>query len=143
IAHIPRGPADERPMPQPLSVLVVDDSPEVRMLTRIALEVDGGFRVVGEATDGSDAIDLAGERQPDLILLDLAMPGVDGLTAIAELRERSPGSVIVVVSALAASRLPSAVLDRGAHAFIHKGGPPRQLIARLRDALARASTPDP
>ena len=126
---------------QPVSVVVVDDSAEVRMLTRIALEVAGGFEVVGEAEDGAAGIEVAAECRPDLIVLDLVMPGIDGLRAIDGLRRRSPESAIVMVSAFDSQPLSNAALDRGADAFISKDASPRQLADRLRDALAEATAP--
>jgi CheY-like chemotaxis protein len=123
----------------PVSVVVVDDSPEVRMLTRIALEVAGGFEVVGEAEDGAAGIEMAAAHRPDLIVLDLVMPGVDGLRAIEGLRRGSPESAIVMVSAFDSQPLSNAALDRGADAFISKEASPRELADRLRDALAEAT----
>src|SRR5206468_12486078 len=85
------GPMSER-------ILLVDDHP----LTRSALAgllTQHGFDVIGEASDGEEAISRAGELSPDLILLDLSMPGVDGLTALPRLREAAPSCEVVVLTA--------------------------------------------
>ena len=79
--------------PDEISVLVVDDQRLVRAGFRAILEVEPDLRIVGEAADGLDAIDLVAKRSPDVVLLDIRMPGMDGLTAarriIAETDSRS------------------------------------------------------
>lgn len=67
-------------------------------MVRIALETDGRFRVVGEAGDGVEAIELAGSLEPDIVVLDISMPRMDGLTAIPEIHRLSPKSRILVLS---------------------------------------------
>jgi PAS domain S-box-containing protein len=99
-------------------VLLVDDAASVRALLRATLEQSGAFDVVGEAGNGDAAVALAEQLRPDVIVLDLAMPGVDGLTALPELARRAPGATIVVFSEAIGDE--ETALERGAHAVVHK-----------------------
>ncbi len=81
-------------------VLIVDDEPAVRELLRLALELEGGFAVVAEASDGLQGIDLAREHQPDLVLLDLLMPGMGGLEAVEHMARVAPAAKVVVLTAI-------------------------------------------
>jgi len=81
-------------------VLVVDDDARLREVIGLALQFDGSFEVVGEARDGSEAIIEAGIHQPDLVLLDLAMPRMGGREALPHIREVAPASKVVVFTAL-------------------------------------------
>lgn len=85
-------------MPQQIRVLLADDVADLRTMVRIALEVDGRFRVVGEACDGIEAVELANSLKPDIVVLDISMPNMDGLEAIPEIHRLSPGSRILVLS---------------------------------------------
>ncbi len=79
-------------------VVLVDDVPEVRRLVRTALRFRGGFEVVGEAGDGSQAVRLAGEQLPDLMVLDLGLPDIAGREVLTQVRAQSPATRIVVFS---------------------------------------------
>src|SRR4051812_50094816 len=85
-----------------IRVFLVDDVTELRMLVRIALEEDADFEVVGEAANGRDGVEGGAEAQPDVVLLDLSMPDMDGLEAIPLMRKRAPKARIVVLSATSA-----------------------------------------
>lgn len=82
-------------------VLLVDDAPDLRTLLQVALERDGRFVVVGEAADGAEAIDLASELQPDIVVLDQMMPVMSGLEAMPRIRQVAPGAKVVLFSAIA------------------------------------------
>ncbi|HVF14485.1 MAG TPA: response regulator, partial [Acidimicrobiales bacterium] len=79
-----------RPFASFLRVVIADDASAMRALLRRMLEDSAAFDVVGEAGDGEEAVRLAGALHPDLVILDVAMPGMDGLTAIAGIRRESP-----------------------------------------------------
>ena len=80
-------------------VLVVDDEPDIRLLIRLLLRNDKRFTVVGEACDGESAIEMAAAHKPDFVLLDIAMPGVNGWAALPQIRESVPGCRVVMCSA--------------------------------------------
>ena len=101
-------------------MLLADDYPDLRELMRFQLE-RAGFVVIGEATDGQEAVDMAKALSPDVIVLDLAMPKMDGLQALPTLRETSPGSKVIVVSGFANGLMADRVLAAGAARFVEKG----------------------
>lgn len=105
----------------PIRLVVADDTPEVRFLIRVALEADGRFTVVGEAENGREAVALIDAERPDAVVLDLAMPVMDGLDAIPLIAGAHPETKIVVLSAFDAHQMQKAALDRGAHAYVEKG----------------------
>jgi DNA-binding NarL/FixJ family response regulator len=113
------------------SVLLADDTADVRILMRSLLELGGHFTVVAEASNGEEAIEKAEVHRPDLVLLDLAMPVMDGLEALPEILRRSPDSKIAVMSGFARDRLADQALQLGAHGYIEKGIPTRVLVERL------------
>ncbi len=83
---------------QPIGVLVVDDSATVRAVMRRLLSADPAIRIVGEAVDGQQAVELARQLEPDLIVMDLELPGMDGLAATREIRRHRPVAVVVVTA---------------------------------------------
>jgi DNA-binding NarL/FixJ family response regulator len=112
-------------------ILVVDDHP----LTRDALTsllAQGGFDVVGEAGDGAEALELAHTLQPDLILLDLTMPGMDGLTVLPRLRSAAPRCEVVVLTASGTEENLLAAIRGGAAGYLLKSEPPERIIEFLR-----------
>jgi DNA-binding NarL/FixJ family response regulator len=112
-------------------VLIADDVDDLRALYRHVLEVSGLFTIVAEAGNGRHAIEMASEHQPDLVILDLAMPEMDGAQALPEIIEASPGSRVVVLSGFAERSLGPMVRTAGAAAFLEKGITPDRLIAEL------------
>jgi signal transduction histidine kinase len=114
-------------------VLLADDTAAQRLLIRHVLEASGRFVVVAEAEDGRSAIDAASLRQPDLTLLDLSMPGMDGLEALPLIRQAAPSTVVVVMSAFNRTRAAAAAVELGASAYIEKGCGPDELVAQLTE----------
>src|SRR5437773_4603829 len=111
-------------------ILLVDDHP----LTRSALAgllVQHGFDVVGEASDGEEAIDSAERLRPDIVLLDLSMPGVDGLTALPRLREAAPDCEVVVLTASSTEENLLSAIRAGAAGYLLKTEPPERIAAFL------------
>lgn len=121
-----------------LEVVLADDTKEYRTLLRIILEQHGDFAVVGEASNGEEAVDLVCDLQPDAIVLDLAMPVMDGLQAIPLLRECSPGTAVVVLSGFARGQLDHVALARGAAAYVEKGEAFSRIADTLLEVTARA-----
>ena len=113
-------------------VLVVDDAANLRELLTVLLDVEDDFEVVGTAADGAQALDRADALEPDIVLLDLAMPVMDGLQALPALRARLPRARIVIFSGFEHEALAREALDAGADAYIEKGTSVMQLVARLR-----------
>lgn len=126
----------------PIETLLVDDVERFRRLVARSLSSTGTFKVVGEAGNGEDAIDQAVELEPDLVLLDLSMPRMDGLEALTEIRRRVPGVHVVVLSGFSAHRLEGVVEDQGALAYIEKGIEPNDLIHKLHGLLLNGQPPD-
>lgn len=121
----------ERAAQPPLRVMLVDDTADVRLLVRMLLAERGGVEVVAEATNGLEAIDLAAALQPDLIVLDIAMPELDGLSALPRLREASPESRIVMLSAFPRASQEAKALAAGAVAYVEKTVATEELVDDL------------
>lgn len=116
-------------------IVIVDDTPDLRLLLRIGLQSHPGFDVVGEAGDGAAGLELVREHQPDAVLLDLAMAVMDGLEAVPRIRAASPATRIVVLSAFERGRMAETVLKAGAHAYVQKGATTDQIIAAIVQAI--------
>jgi len=121
----------------PIRVVIADDIPELRTLLWVALQ-GRGFELVGEAGDGGETLRLAAGALPDVVVLDLGMPGTDGPDLIAELRRRIPAVKVVALSAFAADEVRGAAFDHGAHAYLEKDVDPDDLVATLRDVCGRS-----
>ncbi|HEY3610815.1 MAG TPA: response regulator transcription factor [Pseudonocardiaceae bacterium] len=119
-------------MAEPIRVLVVDDHPVVRQGIRTFLDLQDDLTVVGEAADGASCVVAAQEYRPDVILLDLRMPGTDGVAALRELRRTgNPARVLVITSFTE----PAAVLPAvraGAAGYVYKDVDPPALVAAIR-----------
>jgi len=102
-------------------VFIADDVEALRMLWRTFLEEHDDIEVVGEAGDGVDTVDGVRETQPDVLVLDLSMPRLDGLEVIRLLKMQAPDVRIVVASGFTAARLAPLALELGATAYLEKG----------------------
>jgi two-component system chemotaxis response regulator CheY len=131
-SQLPRGRGDAP------TVLVADDSAFQRALTRRALE-DEGLVVVGEAGDGEHVSDLYRRLGPDAVLLDLHMPGRDGLAVLRHLRGIDPAATVVVCSAERREAKVLAALELGASDYVAKPWQAEELVGTLRRALGRAA----
>jgi DNA-binding NarL/FixJ family response regulator len=116
-------------------VLVVDDHPLTRDALATLLRAHG-FEIAGVAEDGEEAIAAAGATQPDLVLLDLSMPGLDGLSALPRLRESAPNCEVVVLTASGTEENLLAAIRAGAAGYLLKTEPPER-IASFLDGVAR------
>jgi DNA-binding NarL/FixJ family response regulator len=116
-------------------VVIVDDSEDIRLVVRLALERQHDFEVVAEAANGEQALRVIHEHQPDVVLLDIAMPEMDGLQVLRQVRHDTPESIVVMLSGIAeTAAVPSAVEHR-AHGYIRKGGAVEQFVATLREVV--------
>ena len=121
----------------PIRVLLVDDTPDVRMLVRLGLDLDGRFEVMGEAGDGAEAVEACGGAHcPDVVLLDVAMPVLDGFEALPRLLEACPGAAVVMFSANDDRASKQRASDLGASAFLAK----HTSIPEIADVLARVAS---
>jgi DNA-binding NarL/FixJ family response regulator len=119
-----------------IRVLIVDDHVVVREGLRTFLELQDGIEVVGEASDGTEALERAEQLEPDVVLMDLVMPGLDGVGAMRQLRERSPQTrVIVLTTFLDDNRLLPAI-RAGAAGYLLKNVEPTELAQAVRAASA-------
>src|ERR1700759_5691949 len=129
--------------PDAIRVLIVDDHAVVREGLRTFLELQDGIEVVGEAADGEQAVARTVELGPDVVLMDLVMPGLDGIGAMRELHRRSsPARVIVLTSFLDDERLMPA-LQAGAAGYLLKDVEPAELARAVRSACADEAVIDP
>jgi len=126
-----------------LRIVLCDDVPELRTLMRHGLEEDGDLVVVGEAGDVPELLAVLGEENADAVLLDLSMPGMDGLQAIPLIAKKAPGIAIVVFSGFAAPRVETVALELGADRYLEKGTDIFAVRRAIREASAgrRGSAP--
>jgi DNA-binding NarL/FixJ family response regulator len=118
-----------------LKIIIADDHPLMRKALRSALEEDGAFDVVGEASEGVEVISLVGRTNPDIALLDLRMPRMDGIACLAQLQARCPGVRTIIISAVEDPSMVRAALRHGATAFILKRIESGDLAAAIRQAM--------
>lgn len=127
------------------SVLLIDDQADIRFIARTQLDLDVRFRVVAEGGDGREAVRLAAACRPDVVLLDLEMPWLDGAEAVPLIRRASPGSLIVVWTVAPVGVRVDDAMALGASVVLDKGDVyERSLPDRLATALdgLRADSPD-
>jgi DNA-binding NarL/FixJ family response regulator len=113
-------------------VLVVDDAANLRELLTLLLDTEDDFEVIGTASDGEQAIVVAESLQPDIVLLDLAMPVMDGMQALPRLRHMLPRAIIMIFSGFEQRALVDDAMSAGADAYLEKGASVTQLVDLLR-----------
>jgi two-component system, NarL family, response regulator NreC len=123
----------------PVSVLIADDHPLIRSGLRSVLERDGEFRVVAEAANGTEAVDLAVLHKPDVILLDVGMPRLTGLDAAKYIHEKLPRARIVILSMHADEGYVLRALNSGAAGYLIKASQDTEVIAAVRAVAAGRS----
>jgi DNA-binding NarL/FixJ family response regulator len=120
-----------------IRVALCDDVADLRELFREVLE-DAGIDVVGEAEHGAECIELVAREKPDVLLLDLEMPVMDGLEAMPQIVARSPGTAIIVLSGFSAGAMARKALELGAHSYLEKGAQLASILDAVREAAAAA-----
>lgn len=120
--------------PAPITVVIVDDHPMVRTGLRTLLESSADIRVVGEAGDGEQAVELCRALRPSVVLMDLSMPVLDGAAATRRLLQENPEIRVVVLTSFAEQPQVSQALTAGAVGYLLKDCDPRDLLAAVRSA---------
>jgi DNA-binding NarL/FixJ family response regulator len=115
----------------PLRILIVDDHAVVRRGVRSLLESQPGWEMSGEAATGREAVDLAGRLRPDVVVMDLSLPELNGLDATRQILKESPGSEIVVLTMHHSEELARNVLQAGARGYVLKSDADQNLIAAI------------
>ncbi len=129
-------------MTENLSVMIVDDSADLRDLLSMVIERHpDGWRVVATAAEGEQAVLEARTSQPDLVLLDIAMPVMDGMQALPLIREVAPQAVVVMLSGYPFSTAGQGALDAGADGYLEKSDLVRGLIPRLEKIIDSRPAP--
>ncbi|WTZ06234.1 response regulator transcription factor [Micromonospora sp. NBC_01392] len=134
VTHLPPAdgtPAGDGPV---IDVLVADDDPVVRFGLKMMLSGAPDLRVVAEASDGAEAVELARRHRPDVVLMDIRMPGTDGLTATETLRGGSSAPQVIVFTTFDADARVLRALRAGAAGFLLKDTPPDELVVAIRHA---------
>jgi DNA-binding NarL/FixJ family response regulator len=117
-----------------ISVLIVDDHATVRQGLRTFLDLMADIEVVGEGADGTEAVEQAGRLQPDVVLLDLVMPNMDGIEATRRIRACSPQSCVLILTSFPEDDKVFPAIRAGAHGYLLKDIPPDDLVEAIREA---------
>jgi DNA-binding NarL/FixJ family response regulator len=123
----------------PITVVLVDDQPAIRHGLRLRIAAESDIVVVGEAGDGAAALDLVTALAPDVVIMDVSMPGIDGIDATSRLRAMAPGSTIVILSLHDDAVTRARAATAGAAAFVSK----HEADALLLDTIRRLGQPHP
>jgi two-component system, NarL family, response regulator LiaR len=119
-------------MADPIAILIADDHPVVRQGLRTFLETQDGLEVVGEASDGAGAAELAQQLLPDVVLMDLVMPGLDGVEATRRIREISPSTKVIVLTSFDEDEKVFPSVKAGAAGYLLKDVRPQELAEAVR-----------
>jgi two-component system chemotaxis response regulator CheY len=117
-----------------IDILIADDLQFIKLVLRDLVE-KAGFRVVGEASNGEEAIELFQDKRPDIVLMDITMPKMDGLTALKKILKIDPGANIIMCSALGQQTLIVQALQMGAKDFIVKPFRPERVVSSIKKIL--------
>lgn len=117
-----------------IRAMLVDDDECMRMLMRVTLDASGDFEIVAEAGDGQRAIEHAQQLQPDVMLLDMSMPVLDGMAALEQIRSVSPSTKVLMMSGFDSDDLADRAYELGAWGYIQKNMRPDQIIECMRKA---------
>ncbi len=115
-----------------IRILIVDDVPQVRRELRTLLPLLAAIEIVGEAENGQSAIELATALQPDVILMDVEMPGVDGLTATRSIKQQCPAARVIILSIHNDEAVRTQARSAGADDFVDKGAPLTTLLKAIQ-----------
>ena len=115
-----------------LRVLLCDDMQQVRLILRAEMSLESDLEIVGEAANGAEAIELARQAQPDVVVLDLTMPVMDGLEALPGIREAAPDARVIMLSAHGAAEMRARAVAAGASLYIEKTAPTREIVEAVR-----------
>ncbi|HEU5486657.1 MAG TPA: response regulator transcription factor [Microlunatus sp.] len=126
-----------------IRVLVVDDHTILRAGLAALLTATGDIELVGEAAGGEEAVRLAAELRPDVILMDLSMPGMDGVTATRKIVAKHPGTHVIVLTSYTDQQWISDALEAGAEGYLLKHSGPEVVTAGIREVMAGGAPLDP
>jgi len=141
--HAGPGGTDEAAGDRGIRVLLVDDQPLIRLGFRMVLEGEPDLEVVGEADEGAAAVAVAVELAPDVVIMDVRMPGTDGIAATARIVERAPGVRVLIVTTFDLDEYAFAGLRAGASGFLLKNAPPSELVHAIRTVAAGDAIVEP
>jgi len=130
-------------MPDEITALIVDDHEVVREGLRLSLSRAPHIRVVGEAADGASAVELAQRRKPDVVIMDVRMPGMDGLEATRVLSEQAPDAKVLIFTAYSERSLLGRGLESGAKGYILKEAPHQTLVRAIEKVAQGEGYVDP
>jgi len=128
---------------EPITCLIVDDHEVVREGLRLSLSRSENIRVVGEASDGQAAVTLAKRRKPNVVILDVRMPGVDGLAAAKEITTDVPETAVLMFTAFAERSLLTRGLEAGAKGYILKEAPHQTIVRAIQKVAEGDGYVDP
>jgi DNA-binding NarL/FixJ family response regulator len=148
-AAVTSGPSSPQPAggsvedQAPIRVLIVDDHSVVRMGLRVFFDLQDDIEVVGEAADGSEGVAMARRLEPDVVLMDLLMPNMDGITAIGRIKAERPETEIVTMTSFIEEEKVTAALEAGASGYVLKDAEAEEVATAVRAAFAGEVHLDP
>ena len=130
-------------MPEEITCLIVDDHEVVREGLRLSLSRAPHVRVIGEASDGAGAVALVERRRPQVVIMDVRMPGMDGLEATKQIKEKVPETAVLIFTAYSERSLLGRGLESGAKGYILKEAPHQTLLKAIDKVVAGEGFVDP